>query len=276
MEERGEVNSRSLDVSIISLTWNSEKHLKKFLDSVLEDLRESGLSYEVIIIDNASKDSTLKILEEYRNREPNFIYIPLGRNTGTTFSRNIGIRMARGKYIGILDSDTIVPKGTIRKIIDAFQEIPSDKIGIIHPRLVYPDGTFQESARRFPTLWIKVARLMGWERIRKKLESIEEVLSEKITTVDYAISAAWFLKRSVFDEVGLLDEKIFYAPEDAEFCARIWKNGMEVWYYPKVEIIHDAQRITKRRPLSKLGIVHILGLLRFWIKHHKTLKRCKV
>lgn len=87
---------------------------------------------------------------------------------------------------------------------------------------------------------------MGWERIRKKLESIEEVLNEKITTVDYAISAAWFLKRSVFDEVGLLDEKIFYAPEDAEFCARLWRKGYEVWYYPKVTIIHDAQRITKK------------------------------
>lgn len=73
----------------------------------------------------------------------------------------------------------MVPKGTIKKIIDAFQEIPSNRIGIIHPKLVYPDGTFQESARRFPTFWIKVARLMGWERIRKKLESIEEVLNEK-------------------------------------------------------------------------------------------------
>lgn len=276
MEKRGKVIVKNKDVTIISLTWNSEKYVKKFLDSLLDDLRTSGLSFEVIIIDNGSTDSTINILREYRSKEPNLIYIPLGKNMGTTFSRNIAIRMATGKYIGILDSDIVIPKGVIQKIINAFHEIPSNRIGIIHPKLIYPDGTFQESARRFPTFWIKIARLLGWEKIRRKLESIEEVLSEKITTVEYAISAAWFLERSVFDKVGLLDEKIFYAPEDAEFCARIWKNGMEVWYYPKVEIIHDAQRITKRRPLSKLGIVHILGLLRFWIKHHKTLKRCKV
>lgn len=278
MKKKDKVVKEEIDVTVISLTWNSEKYVKRFLDSLLDDLKKSNLSYEIIIIDNGSRDSTLDMLKKYKSIEPNLLYIPLSRNMGTTFSRNIGIRMARGKYVAILDSDTVIPTGTFEKMLEAFNEIKSERIGIIHPKLIYPDGTFQESARRFPNFLIKVARLFNAEKTRKKLESIPRVLREEITTADYAISAAWFLKREIFERVGVLDEKIFYAPEDAEFCARVWQSGLEVWYYPRVTIIHGAQRLTKKRPFSKLALLHLLGLLHFWWKYWKFLwirRKCK-
>ena len=267
---------RKIDLSIVSLTWNSEKYLEAFLSSLFKDLETSDLKYEVFIIDNGSQDKTKEVLKNYSNKFSNLVVIPLGRNLGTTFTRNIGIRMSRGEYIVILDSDTIIPKGFFKKILNAFKEIPSERIGIVHPKLVYSDGTFQESARRFPTFSTKIFRLLDLESLRIKNESISEVLNNKITPVDYAISAAWILKRRIFEELGLLDEKIFYAPEDAEFCARLWSNGYEVWYYPKVEIIHDAQRLTKKKPFSKLGFLHLKGLIEFWRKYEIGLLRKKV
>ncbi|MBO8139984.1 MAG: glycosyltransferase [Thermosipho sp. (in: Bacteria)] len=268
---------KKVDVSIISLTWNSERYLESFLASLFADLENSGLKYEILIIDNGSKDKTKDILKSFSNKYPSkLVVIPLGKNMGTTFTRNIGIRMSTGEYIAILDSDTIISKNFFKNILNAFEKIPSKNIGIIHPKLVFPDGTFQESARRFPTLSTKILRLLDIEKLRTKNESIPEVLNNEIIPVDYAISAAWFLKKEIFEKVGLLDEAIFYAPEDAEFCARLWDNGYEVWYYPKVEIIHDAQRLTKKKPFSKLGLSHLNGLIRFWRKYKINLLREKV
>jgi len=268
---------KKIDISVVTLTWNSEKYIDAFLLSLLDDLESSGFTYEIYVIDNGSKDGTKTILEKYSNiYSPTLTVIPLGRNMGTTFSRNIGIRMSKGKYIAILDSDTIIPKTFFKSLINAFFEIPSNNIGIIHPQLIFPDGTFQESARRFPSILTKMFRLFDIENLRINNESIPEVLENKIVPVDYAISAAWFLEREIFKKVGLLDETIFYAPEDAEFCARLWENGYEVWYYPKIKIIHNAQRLTKRKPFSKLGFYHVKGLIRFWKKYKINVLRNKV
>jgi len=141
------------------------------------------------------------------------------------------------------------------------------KVAIVHPQLCFQDGTFQESARRFPTPAIKFARLFGFEKKRKQLESLGVVLEKQKGRVDYAISAAWFLKRELFDRVGYLDERIFYAPEDAEFCARCMKYGYSIWYFPEVKVIHDCQRLTKRKPFSLLAFDHFKGLLYFWKKY---------
>ena len=184
-----------LEISVVSLTWNSEKDIEKFLKSINKDLETSNFFYEIIIIDNGSNDNTLKIIKEIQAINDNIVLIELGKNTGTTFSRNIGLKLARGQYIYILDSDTEIPVGTTAKLMQAFTEIQSNKTGIICPQLVYPNGDFRESARRFPSFRSKLFRLLDLEEKRKKAESYEKVLDKELTVVNYAISAAWFLKR---------------------------------------------------------------------------------
>lgn len=260
-----------VEVSVVALTWNSENDIKKFLNSTINDLEGSNISYEIIIIDNGSKDSTINIIKQIQKTNKNIILIELGKNTGTTFSRNIGLKLAKGEYIYILDSDTEVPFGTTKKLIEAFKEIQSDKIGIIHPQLLYPNGEFQESARKFPSFLSKLYRLLDLDKMRRKVESYDKVLNKEITKVDYAVSAAWFFKKELLKDIGYLDENIFYAPEDAEFCARAWLKGYEVWYYPKAIIIHDYKRITKKRPFSKMGFKHVKGLMYFWRKYRSFL-----
>jgi len=256
-----------MDVSVITLTWNSEKYISAFIGTLINDLRNTGWEYEIFVIDNGSKDSTLDILHSWELIESNLRVIKMKKNVGTTRSRNIGLRLSSGKYIVILDSDMEIPKGSLEKWIEGFKIIPSKNIGLIAPKLVYPDGTLQISARRFPTIASKFARLFDIEWLQERTDIWPEVIEEKIVPVPYAISAAWIVKREVFEDIGLFDEHIFYAPEDAEFCTRMWSNNWEVWYYPKAQIIHHTQRITKKRPFSKLGIKHIEGLLYYWIKY---------
>lgn len=261
-------------VSIVSLTWNSAKFVEPLLTSLEQDIEISKVPTEIIVIDNGSRDRTLELLHGFQDRYDNIRLVPLSYNQGTTAPRNIGIRMARGEYIFILDSDTEVPPGTLRGLVEGVQRIPQrETLGILHPRLVYPDGQFQESARRFPTLFTKAYRLLRMEEQRARDESIDSVLAGQMAPVDYAISAAWFVPRETFDRAGLLDERIFYSPEDVEFCARCWKHGLKVWYYPDVEIVHNCQRITSKKPLSKLGLSHAKGLMRYWWEYGSFLHR---
>ena len=80
-----------------------------------------------------------------------------------------------------------------------------------------------------------------------------ETLIEPID-VDYAISAFWVIRRNAFERVGLFDEKIFYSPEDVDYCIRMWSAGYKITYVPKAEVVHDAQELSRGFKLSKLGI----------------------
>lgn len=253
-------------ISVVTLTWNSERFIDPLMTTLLADIDHSGVAAEIICVDNGSSDPTLDKMFAYRDASSTPIQvIPLSKNAGTTVSRNIGIRSAGGDYILILDSDTEIPEGSLAGLMAAAAELPD--AGIIAPRLIYPDGEFQESARRFPTPLTKLYRLFHLEDLRAADETIDAVLAGETTEVDYAISAAWLVPRATFDAVGLLDEDIFYAPEDVEFCARCWRAGRPVWYYPAVEIVHNCQRITNKRPLTKMGLSHARGLLHYWRRY---------
>jgi GT2 family glycosyltransferase len=255
-----------VDISVVSLTWNSAKYVDRFLESLTGALEVGGFDYEVFVIDNGSADGTSDTLKRWAARNPRIKPILLSKNTGTTFSRNIGILSSTGRYIAIMDSDMEVPPDAFIKWVKGFEEIPSDKVGIVAPKLLYPDGSLQISARRFPTIASKVARLFDIRWLIERADVWSGVNEGKIVPVPYAISAAWLVNRNAVRDIGLLDERIFYAPEDAEYCTRMWSKGWEVWYYPKAEIIHHTQRITKKKPLSLMGLKHIIGLLYYWIK----------
>ena len=263
----------SVRVSVITLTWNSLRYIERMIESVLRDATLSEIETEIIVVDNGSSDGTFDLLKQIQRHESRLSLIGLDINYGTTVSRNIGIKESKGDFVFILDSDTLISPGAIQGLISAFDEINSPNIGIIHPRLVFPNGEFQESARRFPTFFTKLYRFFSWEQRRVQDESLPAVVSGEITPVDYAISAAWFVKRDLFEQIGYLDEKIFFAPEDAEFCARCWEKGFEVWYYPRVEITHHCQQITRKKIFDPLTKTHLLGLLYFWRKYDLLFSR---
>jgi GT2 family glycosyltransferase len=255
-------------ISVVSLTWNSQRFIQDYLQTLLEDSSSSAVPIEVIVVDNGSTDSSLSQLESWQAKHANVKVLRMDRNLGTTYSRNIGLRAALGEYVLVLDSDTRVPPGTLAGLVSTHERLSKNhKVGLVCPRLTYPNGDFQESARRQPTVWTKALRLLRSERVRQWEESIPSVLEGRETRADYAISAAWFFKRSLLEATGYLDEEIFYAPEDAEYCARVWESGHEVWYCPSVTIIHDCQRLTSKKPFTKMGLSHLAGLVHHWRKH---------
>ena len=254
----------SLTLSFIILTWNSQNYIKKCIESIVGTL-DQVLSYEIFIIDNGSSDQTRAILSELETVYKDILHlILLDENMGTTYPRNLGIKESKGSYICIMDSDVELLNDTISQLIDTLNLAP--EIGLAAPKMVYPDYKLQKSTDYFPTLTRKILRYF----FLRQLESMEESVhgdNNQPVEVDYAISALWLLKKKVLSDVGLLDEKIFYAPEDVDYCLRIWKKGYKIMYDNSVSAVHHTQEISRGFRLNQAFFRHIKGLLYYFLKH---------
>ena len=263
-------------ISFIILSWNSEKYIANCFDSIISACREEGIKYEIIVIDNGSKDRSLEIINKYSRQQPDsFKKIVLNKNRGTTYTRNLGLKKASGGYICILDSDTEIREGSLSKLLGT---LDGDKrIGMIVPKLILNDGSVQNSVKKFPVFWHKISKLpTTFFNIKvRNFDFYENFPFESETPVDSAISACWFFKRDLLFQVGLLDENIFYAPEDLDYCLRVWNAGKKILYYPKVIILHHTQQISHKKPLSKTAISHFFGLLYYYRKHGGWFTKCK-
>lgn len=253
-------------LSSVVLSWNSSRHIESCILSLLKE--GAGHYDEVWVVDNGSADGTVEILERLvREHRPRLTVRYLDKNAGTTVSRNIALKQVRGQYIAIVDSDVVVPEGTIAPLI---ARLASDQLcGLLAPRLLYPSGQLQMSTDVFPTIFRKIGRLFMLKAMERRLDG--EGGSHQPRDVDYAISAFWMIRRDVLDTVGLLDENIFYSPEDVDYCLRVWNAGYKVMYDPAVHAIHCAQEISRRFPLSRAAISHAAGLMYFFRKHRYAL-----
>lgn len=257
-----------MDLSFIILSWNSACYLNACFDSITQKCERESLDFEIIAIDNGSTDESRNIIQSYHQKDNNrYILIALETNRGTTYSRNLGLKIAKGKVICILDSDTEIGEGEFRHLLDHL--VYNSEVGLIAPRLVLSDGTIQNSVKKFPTF---VGKLLKIPRALFKIPSpnIDFYATDKLSPiqlVDTAISACWFFKRQLIDQVGLLDEKIFYSPEDLDYCIRTHKAGLKVIYWTDLTIIHHTQQISHRSPFSRVSLSHFSGLLYYFHKH---------
>jgi len=253
-----------MDISFVILTWNSEKYIEKCLSSIAVSFGRGSLTYEILIVDNGSKDDTITIIKNYKKKLPfELKLIILKRNMGTTYPRNLAITMARGLYLCVMDSDVELYPEVIEKLKSNLEKDPS--IGLTVPKLLYPSGKLQKSIDEFPTVFRKAYRYFFLKQLEEKEN--RDYKSSPPQYVDYAISAVWFLKKDVMDRIGLLDEKIFYSPEDVDFCLRLWKSGLKILYDPTISAIHHTQEISKGFKLNSAFISHIKGLAYYFFKH---------
>ena len=157
-----------------------------------------------------------------------------------------------------------MPPGSLTGLIDALQHALN--VAVIGPRLVSPSGERQGTARNFPTLLTKLRR--RWpDRLGARLAHDAVPDGERPRAVGYVIGACQALRRDALDKVGMLDEAIFYGPEDVDLCLRMWKAGWKVVWDPRFTIVHHEQRLTRRRLVSALTVRHALALAYFFRKH---------
>lgn len=212
-----------IDVSIIIVNFNTKKLVEDCVASIKRNIKK--VSYEIIVVDNDS-DEKLEKLEKVK-----FIYNK--SNLGFAKANNQGIKLAKGRNILLLNSDTLVSRGSIDKLVEFADQTPD--AGVIVPRLYNINGSIQSSCFRFPTVSLALKQYFfnGGKLLDKYFPR-----SEKPTLVDVAVMAAFLITPQALKKVGKLDEKYFMYFEDFDYCQRIHKANLKIYYLPSADVVH--------------------------------------
>jgi N-acetylglucosaminyl-diphospho-decaprenol L-rhamnosyltransferase len=187
--------------------------------------------------------------------------VQVGRNGGFAVGNNAGMRFGLGwptppEYFFLLNPDTLVKPGAMKAIIDFMQSNPH--VGLAGSKMIYPDGTLQLSSFRFHSVLGELERGLRLGVVSKMLKNHSVVidLPDKEVEVDWVGGAAFMIRRSVIEKIGLLDENFFVYYEETEYCLRARRAGFSSWYVPQSVIVHlegqntgmsDKKRAPKRR-----------------------------
>ena len=258
-----------MDLSVIVLTWNTKEFLASLLNSIL--LNNNVCKYEIIVVDNGSTDNVGQFLKQ---NYPDVVFIRNEKNLGTS-QRNKGIKIAKGRYLAFLDSDIeLLTDKSFDMLLEYMDKNP--QVGLVSPKLMLDNGEIQLSCKNFLSFYTPILRRLDFIKFIKSTEMYKrQLLAEwdhnSIREVDYTVSAFWVFRKEIYSKIGGLDEKIFYAPEDVDYCLRIWKAGYSVTYFPEVKAKHHYQRIT-RKIFNKITYEHIKGLAYYFWKHKYLIK----
>lgn len=250
-----------MQISAVILSYNSRRYLAGCIDGLAEVLGQLPGPHEIFVIENGSTDGSRQILEALAGRHVGLVKpIYCDRNTGTTVSRNMALRKATGRWILVMDSDATANLDALRRLIAHLEAHP--RCGLAVPQLRYPDGRFQLSTDVFPTPARKVSRLLNLRGMEAAAQAPDAPVA-----VDYAISAFWLLRAQAVRDTGLLDERIFYSPEDVDYCVRLWLAGWCIDWVPDAVAVHDAQEISRAKKLNGFLFRHAAGLAYYFSKH---------
>ncbi len=244
-----------MDLSIIIVNYN----VKEFIQNLLESIKSASkrISTEVIIVDNASDDGSVELI---RHKYPAVKLIVNSRNLGFSKANNLGLKEATGKYLLLLNPDTLVKEDTFEKMIAFFESTPD--AGMAGCKLLNTDGTLQLACRRgFPGPWASFTKVTGLSTLfpksplfaRYNLTYLDE---NKTYSVDAISGAFMMMRREVYEKTGGLDETFFMYGEDLDLCYRVNKAGYKVYYVHSTEIIHYKGESTKRSNLNEVKVFY--------------------
>ncbi len=255
-----------MQLSVVLICWNSLSYLREVLASLQETLVATSSS-EIIIIDNGSTDGTQEYISQHYSHA---IYRRLPTNRGVAYARNRGIEIAQGQYVWLLDDDTIVNPQALATMLDYMSTHP--QCGICGCRLVNTDGETQQSYKPYPGMSVKIKNVLH-SLLHRNTPTDDPYATQlargEVFEPTYIIGACQLIRREVIEKIGLLDEKIFYGPEDADYCIRTRQAGWHIAYLPQAAITHHWKRITNRNLFSPIARRHITALIYFYCKHRR-------
>jgi O-antigen biosynthesis protein len=226
------------DISVVIVCLNN----KKYLQPCLESLWAAGArsSFEVVVVDNGSTDGSQQMLMECF---PEVSLLRNNRNVGLSRASNQGMAAAKGRYLLLLNDDTVVNGRSLDSMVEFLDRHP--EAAGAGGRLLNGDGSFQAGYTRFPTLLDEFRIATGWSRLQSNGES-SGAYEREPRAVDWVGSACLLLRREALDEVGLLDEEYFIYGDEVDLQYRLKQRGWLVYYLPDVYTIHFGGRSMDR------------------------------
>lgn len=224
-------------VSICVVTYNARDYLRDCLLSLRENMQL--INFEVIIVDNGSQDGTAEmLLEEF----PSACVIHNKDNLGFTRPMNQALRAACGKYLLLLNPDTVILPAALDTLVWFMDSHPT--AGICGPKVLNRDGSMQKSCRRGDSRpWAVITYFTGlYARFpNSKLFGgylMNYLDEDEVNEVGGVSGSCMLIRRKVVDQIGYLDERYFAYQEDADYCLQARRAGWEVFYVPSSQLIH--------------------------------------
>ena len=272
-----------MNLSICIVNWNVKDYLEDCLESIYNNT--NGFSFEVIVVDNHSKDGSREMVKE---KFPRVKLIENQRNLGFPAANNQAIRQSIGKHLLFLNPDTVILPGTIQGIVEFMDTHPD--AGIASCRKVEPDGgQIQEDYHPFSLRFLAKLRYTFWNELAKKFPRNTIVKNRLLDSflfffnpkthqnespfqIDFVQGSFLMTRQEIFKQVGLFDQRFFHYGDDDDFCYRVRKQGWKVYFCPEFKIIHFIQKsMGQWDQKSQTDIKNFCSLL-FYRKHKGKIK----
>lgn len=216
-----------IDLSIIVVGYKSEGTIVPFLNSIKKS--NDRLNKEVIFIDNYPLDKGASLAENHTLKP---IVIRNTENVGFSKAVNQGLKIAKGDYLMLINPDTRVVGNAIKNLYDFARA--NKNVGAVAPMLLDDNGKIQASVYKFPN----VINAIKYYFFNNKTAFNKYYPGNKTTKVEVAVMAAFLFPRSTYEKIGGLDEKYFLYYEDIDYCRRMYRNDLSIYYYPKAKVKH--------------------------------------
>jgi len=234
-----------VDLSIIIVSWNTKNLLKNCLNSIEQTV--SGIRYEIIVVDNASADGTVEMLEE---EFPSVIKIINKENRGFGAANNQAFRIMKSRYALLLNTDTVLTNGAVKKLWD-FCEV-HERAGMVCGQLLNADGSKQNSVASFPGLLTLAINTPLLEYLLPRRYPSKRYKHTAPVEVDSAIGACMMISRKALEETGFFDERYFFFFEETDLALTMRKKGWKIYHLPDAFIYHLQGRSVGQNVKSRI------------------------
>jgi len=254
-----------VQVSVIVVSWNTHDLLSDCLESIMKVVGD--LDIEIIVVHNASTDGSQSMV---RARFPRVRLVANSQNVGFARANNQAIILSQGPYMLLFNSDAFASPGAVQALVSLADREP--RAGIVGAQLRNPDGSFQASHTRFPSLWQELLILTGLGRLVRGpwYPSLGPEEDRGPQVVDYVEGACMLVRRQAVDQVGGLDESYFMYAEEVDWCYTMKQAGWQVWYQPGALVTHYGGGSSRHRKPQREADLYC-SRVRFFRKHYGNL-----
>jgi GT2 family glycosyltransferase/lipopolysaccharide/colanic/teichoic acid biosynthesis glycosyltransferase len=254
------------EISVIIVNYNVKELLENCINSIFAACK--NINTEIIVVDNNSYDGSTSYLKTKFCSKPNVKIIESKINLGFARANNLGVSHATGKYLLILNPDTILQEDTLEKTLSFYKSDP--QMGAVTCKLVLPNGRLDLACRRsFPSPSVAIYRIIGLSKIfpgnklfgRYNLTYLDE---NSTYEVDAICGAFMMIDKEIYNKVGGFDEDYFMYGEDLDICYKIKIAGRKIYYYSGTSIIHFKGESTKKSSISYVN--NFYGAMRIFVE----------
>lgn len=258
--------STTPQVTVLTVSYNVRQFLDESIQSIKRSRFDGGI--EIIVVDNNSYDGTV---DDLKAKHPDVTIIANESNYGFGKAVNQGAENSNGKYLMIINPDTIVEENTVATLVGYLED--NQDTGLVGPKILNPDGSLQKACKRsFPTLAVALPKILGLNRIFPGARwagkyNLSYLDPDSIHSVDAVSGSCMVISRELFDEVGGFDPRYFMYGEDIDLCYKVHEKGLHVKYVPLTNILHFQGESVKSAPFDSINAFYDAMIL-FSEKHY--------